>query len=177
MELHKIDPFEYVDDVNHLMRNGGLLLVANGKEAKPNAMVIGWGLMGTLWRRPFFLTAVRCSRYTHKLIEESEKFAVCLPAKGMEKVLEICGKKSGRDIDKFKTLNITPSKGKDIDTPFIPECPVHFECSVAFKTEMKPGQLKKRIEDEVYPTKNMHTLYYGEIIGAYSIKDAADKLY
>ena len=176
MGREKVEDFEFVDETNDLMRGDGLFLVAVGKDGKPNTMTIGWGLVGTMWRRPFFVVAVRLSRHTYKLMEETDTFTVCLPAKEMSEELEICGTKSGRDMDKFKELNLTAKKGKQVEAPYIAECPVHYECRVAYKTQMGPDELPKEIEDDVYPQRNYHVLYFGEILGVYAAEDAKSKL-
>lgn len=172
----KVDPFEFVVEANRLMREGGLFLVTAGKDGKPNAMTIGWGLMGTMWRQPFFTVAVRLSRHTYKLLEEGDNFTVCLPSKGMEKALDVCGTKSGRDIDKFKELELTSKQGYAVDAPYIVECPVHYECKVAYKTEVKPGQLDRVLEMDVYPGGDYHVLYFGHIIGVFAETGAATQL-
>lgn len=158
------------------MRGDGLLLVTAGRAKKPNAMTIGWGLVGTMWRQPSFAIAVRPSRYSYGLIEESGEFTVCLPAKGMDSVLEFCGDKSGRDVDKFKELKLTASPGNAVSIPHIAECPVHYECKTAFKTKLKPGQLIKALEDDVYTSGDYHVIYFGLIKGVYAEKGAAKML-
>jgi flavin reductase (DIM6/NTAB) family NADH-FMN oxidoreductase RutF len=176
LDMKKVDEFKYVVEANRLMRGGGLFLVSEGKDGNPNAMVIGWGFLGTIWRRPVFVVAVRLSRHTHKLLEESDSFTVCLPGKGMEEWLEFCGTKSGRDVNKFKELGLTAVKGVDVEAPYVKECPVHFECEIVYRNEMKLGQLKKEIEGSVYPAKDLHTLYFGEVKGVYAVEDATEKL-
>jgi flavin reductase (DIM6/NTAB) family NADH-FMN oxidoreductase RutF len=131
--MKKVDTFKYIVETNKLMKNEGILLVAEGKDKKPNTMTIGWGFLGTIWRKPVFVVAVRHSRHTFKLMEESDSFTVCLPAKGMSKELEICGTKSGREVDKFKMFNFTALKGETVEAPYIKECPVHFECKIIYK--------------------------------------------
>lgn len=176
MGRDRVNDFEFIDETHRLMRDGGLFLVTARNNGRPNAMTIGWGLVGTMWRKPFFTVAVRLSRHTHKLMEESDEFTVCLPAKGMEKALEICGTMSGRDIDKFNELNLMARKGFQVDAPYIAECPVHYECRVAYKTELRPGQLIEELERDAYPGGNYHVLYFGQILGVYAEKDAAEKL-
>ena len=176
MDRKKVDEFKYIVEANRLMRDGGLFLVAEGEDGKPNAMTIGWGFLGTIWRRPAFVVAVRLSRHTYKLLEESDSFTVCLPGKEMEEWLEVCGTKSGRDMDKFKELGMTAAKGVDVEAPYIGECPVHIECEIVYKNEMKPGQLKKALEDDAYPTMDMHVIYYGEVKGVYAVENAEEKL-
>lgn len=176
MVRKEVSPFEFLEETDRLMRSGGLLLAASGKDGKPNAMTIGWGLVGTMWRLPVFCVAVRLSRYTHKLIEETGRFTVCLPAKGMEEVLDVCGTKSGRDMDKLKELGLTAKKGQAVDAPYIEECPVHYECEVVYKTVLEPGQLKKEIEGDVYSSGNYHTMYYGHIKSVYAEEGASGNL-
>lgn len=176
MNRKKVDEFSYVVEANSLMRGGGLFLVSRGKDGKPNAMTIGWGLLGTMWRRPVFVAAVRLSRHTHRLLEESDSFTVCLPDKVMGGWLDFCGTRSGRDVDKFKKLGMTAAKSVNVEAPYIEECPVHIECKVVYRNEMKPGQLEKAIEDDVYPGKDMHVLYYGEVKGVYAVEDADERL-
>jgi len=84
-------------ETKYMLDHGGLLLASVGRDGRPNVMTIGWGLMGTLWARPVFVVAVRPSRYTHRLIEETGEFTVNVPRKGMEEIVEYCGTVSGRD--------------------------------------------------------------------------------
>jgi flavin reductase (DIM6/NTAB) family NADH-FMN oxidoreductase RutF len=170
------ETLEFIDETHELMRSGGLLLVAEGRDGKPNAMTIGWGLVGTMWRQPIFVVAVRLSRHTHRLLEESNRFTVCLPAKGMEETLQICGTRSGRDMDKFKELGLTTRRGIEVDAPYIEECPIHYECEVVYQTELKPGQLTKTLEADAYPSGNYHVMYFGHIKGVYAKENAAEKL-
>ncbi len=176
MQRDKVDTFKYAREINEPLKSGGLFLVAQAEGMKPNAMTIGWGFLGTMWGKPMFITAVRHSRHTYKLMEASKSWTVCVPAKGMEAALEYCGTKSGRDVDKFKECKLTTQKGVGVDAIYIEECPIHIECTTVFKTDMKPGQLEASIEKGLYKTKDFHMLYFGEVNGIYAVKDAAKKL-
>ena len=175
VDRFKVDTFKYAREMNMLLKDGGLFLVAEGKDGKPNAMTIGWGFLGTMWAKPVFITAVRHSRHTYKLMEEAKSWTICIPAKGMEAALTYCGTKSGRDVDKLKECKFTAKKG-DLSTPYVEECPIHIECTTVFKTDMKPGQLEGGMEKELYKTKDFHMLYFGEVKGVYAVKDAEKKL-
>jgi flavin reductase (DIM6/NTAB) family NADH-FMN oxidoreductase RutF len=175
MVRERVDTFKYVHEMNMLLKDGGILLAAEGKDSKPNAMTIGWGFLGTMWAKPVFVTAVRHSRYTYKLMEEAKSWTINLPAKGMESVLDFCGTKSGRDFDKFKELKLNAKIG-ELGAPYVEECPVHIECTTVFKTDMKPGQLEVGLEAEMYKTKDFHMLYFGEVKGVYAVMEAKNKL-
>jgi flavin reductase (DIM6/NTAB) family NADH-FMN oxidoreductase RutF len=176
MDREKVDTFRYVREMNELLKGDGIFLVSGGKDGKRNIMTIGWGFLGTMWSRPICIVAVRHSRHTHKLMEESKDWTVCLPAKGMAAALEFCGTKSGRDVDKFKEMKLTAKKGAAVDAPYIDECPVHIECKTVFKTDMKPSQLEASVEKEMYKTRDFHMIYFGEVQGVYATKDASKRL-
>ena len=167
----RVETFKYLDETIKRMRSGGLLLVSVGRDGRPNVMTIGWGLLGVMWREPFFVVAVRHSRYTHKLLEETGEFTVNVPEEGMEEVLRYCGTVSGRDYDKFAEKGLRPVPGRDVRAPSIEGCPIHYECRTAFKVEVEPGALERELEVEVYPSRDYHTLYYGRILGVYARED------
>lgn len=136
---------------------GGLLLVAQGRDSLPNAMTIGWGLIGILWGKPVFVVAVHPARYTYTLMEEAEDFTVNGLGKGMENVTDYCGKVSGRDHRKFEELHLTAVPARLVKTPIIKECVLHYECKIIHKASSKPI--------------TGHTLYFGEILATYADED------
>jgi flavin reductase (DIM6/NTAB) family NADH-FMN oxidoreductase RutF len=172
-------PINYLYEMHHMLRNGGLLLVSVGSDGKPNVMTIGWGLIGTLWSKPVYMVAVRKSRYTHALMEETGDFTVNVPKKGMEEITKFCGTVSGRDHDKFKEARLTPIQGRKGRAPSIGECIIHFECRTVGKLEVTAETISKEVLSEAYPSgapESFHTLYFGEIISTYAENDAKKKL-
>jgi len=153
----------------------GLLLVS-GDAKKANVMTIGWGLPGRLWGKPFFMVAVRPSRYTYRFIENAGDFTVNVPPKGMEDIVDYCGNVSGRDCDKFKEKGLSLLPGKRVKSPVISECVLHYECKVAYKTYVVPRKLPQDIISTCYPHGDYHTLYFGEILAIYADEDARKKL-
>ncbi|MEM2178234.1 MAG: flavin reductase [Nitrososphaerota archaeon] len=97
---------KYVDETIKTLNELGLLLVSIDSNGKPNVMTIGWGSIGIIWYKPVFTVLVRPSRYTHKLIEETEDFTINVPKKGMKDIIDFCGSVSGREVDKFKEKNL-----------------------------------------------------------------------
>jgi len=171
----ELEPPMFTKTTLHKLRHGGLLLSSQGRGVRPNVMTIGWGLIGTLWARPVFLVAVRPSRYTFQLIEDSGCFTVNVPAEGMDEALNFCGTTSGRTVDKFTEMKLTPLAGRRVASPAIAECAVHYECKVVHKDRLSPENLAEEIAS-VYPRGGFHTLYVSEIVAAYADRDAADKL-
>lgn len=147
-----------------------VLLVSVGSDGRKNIMTIGWGLVGVLWREPVFMVAVRDSRYTHGLIEETNEFTVNVPGDNMGEVIKLCGNVSGRDHDKFKETGLTAVAGKNVQVPIISECVLNFECKVIGKTQVSPEKLSEEVLQSCYPRDDYHTLYYGKILSVYGEK-------
>lgn len=161
----EIEP--YAAETLTKLEDPGLLLVARKTTGETNIMTIGWGFIGQLWGGPVFVVAVRHSRYTHELIEESNEFTVNIPAEGMEKTVSYCGEVSGRDHDKQKKCKLVMKKGRRLKTPVIMKCRIHYECKVVHKLELKPKLVPADTKRAFYAKRNYHTLYFGKIVAVY----------
>lgn len=146
------------------MRNNGLLLGSVGSDRRPNLMTIRWGLIGVIWNKPIFLVAVRISMYTHKLLEETGEFTVNVPAEDMSDACKICGTMSGRDIGKFERTGLRWKRGEFVRAPIVKRCSIAYECRVLYKNPVNLQTLPKDLVEIVYPRRDWHTLYYGEIL-------------
>jgi len=134
-------------------------------------MTVGWGLPGIIWEKPFFVVAVRPSRYTYQFIEDTGDFTVNVPKRGMEEIVTYCGSVSGRTHDKFKEKGLTTLRSKHVKSPIIEECIINYECKVAYKTEVAKEGLPSTILSSCYPSGDYHTLYFGEIVAVYADED------
>jgi len=165
----------YAEDTIRVLDLCGCLLVS-GRLQKANTMAIGWGLIGPLWEKPFFIVAVRPSRYTYKFIEETGDFTVNVPRQGMEEIVDYCGSVSGRDHNKFEERRLTPASAKCVGSPIISECVVHYECKVAYKANVVSSRLPRDILGDCYPRGDYHTFYFGEILATQADKYAEGQL-
>ena len=144
----------------------GAFLTVKSADAQ-NTMTIGWATFGFIWQKPVMMVAVRDSRYTFGIIEKASDFTVTIPAKDMIKETTFCGTKSGRDVDKFKMCNLQTADGHKVVSPIINVPGIHLECKIVFKSAMNPAFLDKNYDTALYPQKDYHTLYFGEILACY----------
>jgi len=156
---------DHIEETMKAFNEDRVLLVSQGKEGPPNAMAIGWGTIGIIWRRPIFTVLVRPSRYTYKLIEETSDFTVNIVKPQLKEVVQYCGTVSGRDHNKFKEKQLTAIPSKKVKTPIIKECILHFECRVVYENDMVQSELERSIIPALYPKGDFHRLYFGEILG------------
>ena len=96
---------------------------------KPNIITAAW--CGTTSSTPAMLyVSIRPERYSHGIISETKEFVVNLVNRDLVFATDYCGVKSGRDVDKYKEMNLTPLPSKQIAAPGIEESPVNLECRV-----------------------------------------------
>jgi flavin reductase (DIM6/NTAB) family NADH-FMN oxidoreductase RutF len=159
---------EYLEQTDKLMekiRKGAFLTVQAGGIV--NTMTIGWATLGFIWQRPIFMIAVRDSRHTFTLLEQTDNFTVTIPSgKEYGKALAYCGTKSGRNVDKFKECNLPTMPAQHTESPVIDIPAIHYECKIVFKSAMDSAFLNVALEN-LYPQKDYHTLYFGEILAIY----------
>ncbi len=149
------------------IKKGAFLTVKSGETI--NTMTIGWATIGYVWRKPIMTVAVRLSRHTFGIIEMADDFTVSIPSSDMKKELMFCGTKSGRDYNKFTECNLQVSDSQNVFTPIIKAPGLHYECKIVYKSAMDPAYLNKDYDIALYPEKDYHTLYYGEILDCYEI--------
>lgn len=106
-----------------------VMVSCNRKGEKPNIVTVAW--TGTICSDPAMVSiSVRPERYSHDIIEETGEFVINLVTKDLNYATDYCGVRSGRDVDKFKEMNLTPLPSKMIDAVGIEESPVNIECKV-----------------------------------------------
>jgi flavin reductase (DIM6/NTAB) family NADH-FMN oxidoreductase RutF len=104
---------------------------------------------------PLLAVSIAPRRHSHKLIEETKEFVINIPTMEFVEETLFCGRRSGRDFDKFKVTRFSPSPAKTVKPPIIKECIAHIECT-----------LYKQI------AAGDHTLFIGEIKAAYVNENA-----
>ncbi len=101
----------------------------------PNIITVAW--CGTVCSTPAMVSiSVRKERYSYDIIKESGEFVINLVTKKLTKATDYCGVRSGRDVDKFSEMKLTPLPSKYINAPGIEESPVNIECKVTQVIEL-----------------------------------------
>ena len=115
-----------------------------------------------------FMALVRTSRYTNEFLENGSEYTISIPYdKEMSEAISICGKKSGRDIDKEKEANIKFIPSKKVNTPVVDGCSKYFECRIVFKQDINLENMDEAIVKACYEKDAKHVLYFGEIVEYY----------
>ena len=165
--MRKVDFMTAYEGVMKQIKEGAFLTVKAGEAL--NTMTIGWATIGFAWKKPIIMVMVRNTRHTYSLIEKAADFTVSVPTGNMKKEIAFCGTKSGRDVDKFKECRLKTAASQKVGSPIIQISGIHFECRIVYKNAIDPTQLT-RDYDQIYPEKDYHTLYFGEIQTCYEVE-------
>ena len=108
---------------------------------------------------PVMAISIRPSRHSFSLIEKQSEFVINVPDSSHEQLraVDFCGTRSGRQVDKWKELNLTKERAKEIQTPLVKEFPWNFECRVIDRREI-----------------GTHVCYWGEVLAVHASIDTLE---
>ena len=104
-------------------------LVSCGTMEEHNVLTAAWtGIVNS--EPPMTYVSIRPQRHSHHIIKESGEFVINLPTEAIVKATDLCGVKSGRDVDKFALAGLNAEPSNLVAAPGIAECPISLECKV-----------------------------------------------
>ena len=166
---HQLSGFQWFRDAQ---------LLAAGNKEKSNAMTIGWGGIGTLWRKTALTVYVAEKRYTKEFMDNSEYFTVMTfdvkDSRSAERrlqgkmVMNYMGTKSGRDGDKAQALGLHTAYTAN-GTPYNTEATMVIECKMMYAAPFDPQGFKSDVPKQMYANfpAGIHTMYIGEVVNAW----------
>ena len=106
-----------------------MVSVTDGK-GEDDIITVAW--TGTICTNPpMVYISVRPERHSYHMIKETGEFVINLTTEKLVKATDYCGVKSGRDVDKWKEMNLHQVKSETLEySPLILESPVNIECKV-----------------------------------------------
>ena len=105
------------------------VMVSCGDMEKSNIITVAWtGIINT--NPAMCYISVRPERYSYNIIKETGEFVINLTSENLVFSTDWCGVKSGKNVDKFKEMNLTKEKCNFVNCPAIKESPVSIECKV-----------------------------------------------
>jgi flavin reductase (DIM6/NTAB) family NADH-FMN oxidoreductase RutF len=163
--MHRIDPAELTVKPFQLLDKEWALLV--GGVDRPNPMTVSWGGLGTLWNRPVVTVYVRPTRHTFGLLNEHPEFTLNFLPAGRRPALELCGSRSGRDLDKWAVAGLSAERSEVVAVPRVAGSRLAFECRVLSTLEVDPAHFLDPTIDKLYADKDYHRVFLGEVVAAW----------
>ena len=165
----ELDFYECVSEILKRMRAGGVVCTVVDDTGAPNAITLGWGLLGPNYHtRPILVIAVAPPRYSWRFLEATGEFVIAVPDDSLRTAADLCGTKSGRDMDKFEACGMTRVESAHVKAPSIREMPINVECRTY--SRVSPPHMLLTPEHRERPVEEQHTIYFAEVLGAYSYR-------
>ena len=180
MNKRAIGPLEYASEIVAANPKGILFTTKSGDEV--DTMLIGWGLIGSLWEKPYFTAFIRTSRHSNKLVQESGEFTISVPEGKLDpRIFKVAGCESGRNVDKVAKLGLTVVEPEVVSAPAFAECPITLECKVRYSQVLDSEAIPEDVMQRFYPADvtdpdvaganaYLHVAYYGEIVASYIVE-------
>ncbi|MFX0002892.1 MAG: flavin reductase family protein [Candidatus Hodarchaeota archaeon] len=100
---------------------------------------------------PIIAVSIQPKRHSYNLIEKLGEFVLNYPTIDQLKETDYIGTRSGRNINKWKKLNLTKQKASVVQVPMIKEFPWNMECKVIKKIEF-----------------GSHVCFFGRVVATHS---------
>lgn len=144
-------------------------LLTAGNESSFNMMTIAWGGLGRLWNKHVATVYVKPTRYTKEFMDASDDFTISFFPPAYHKALEICGSKSGRDINKVEASGLSPEPlGGGIA---FSEANLVLVCHKLYMQDFdKKCFFDAELLQSIYPAGELHAYYVGEVTEVYGQK-------
>lgn len=161
-KLVPIDPCVIKDNVFTLIGSDWMLITA-GTPKSFNTMTASWGAMGELWHKKVCFCFVRPTRHTYQFITKAGTFTLSFFDETYRDVLNLCGSKSGRDIDKVAATGLTPA-ATETGSVYFEQARLVLECRIMYTHDFDPERFIDPKIHEAYPEKDYHRMFVGEVI-------------
>ncbi len=106
------------------------VLVSCGESPEEyNLVTISWtGIISS--DPPMCYISVRPSRHSYEIIKRTGEYVINLTTEKLARATDWCGVKSGRNVNKWKEMGLTPGPASIVKAPILMEAPVSIECKV-----------------------------------------------
>ncbi len=162
-KLHEVDWKTFSDEVFTLFGTKTPLLTA-GEPDHLNTMVIGWGGLGTLWGMPVCTVYVRPERYTYEFMEQYDRFTVSVFDEAGRKATALCGRESGRTMDKAAACGLHAAFASG-GAPYFEEAELVLACRKLYAQDLSAEHLTEG--EKVLPyygaSGGWHRMYIGAV--------------
>ncbi|MFA5039458.1 MAG: flavin reductase [Candidatus Omnitrophota bacterium] len=167
----RIKPEEIRDNPFQAIGQEWMLILA-GSEKKYNMMTASWGAWGVLWHKPAAFCFIRPQRYTYEFMEKARVYSLNFFDAEYKKVLDLCGSKSGRAMDKPKEAGLTALSDEKSGALYFREARLVLICKKIYFQQIDPEHFLDPSIEANYPQKDYHRMYAGEVIACLEKKPA-----
>jgi flavin reductase (DIM6/NTAB) family NADH-FMN oxidoreductase RutF len=116
--------------VYRLLEPGPVVLLSSSRGGKANVMAMSWHMMVD-FEPPLVACIISDRNYSYETVRKTRECVIAIPTVQIARKVVACGNCSGRDVDKFQAIGLTPIKAAIVKAPLIAECYANLECVLA----------------------------------------------
>lgn len=161
MDFKDVKPEQLTDNPFKLIGKDWMLITA-GSGDSANTMTASWGGLGILWERQVAFCFIRPTRHTYAFVDRAPLFTLSFFEEKYRKTLTFCGSHSGRERDKIAESGLTALR--DEGFIYFREARLVLACRKLYFQDIKPEQFLDQKILDMYPQKDYHRMYAGEIV-------------
>ncbi|MBK7743775.1 MAG: flavin reductase family protein [Betaproteobacteria bacterium] len=112
-----------------LLESGPVVLLTTARGGRPNVMAMSWHTM-LEFEPPLVGCVVSNRNHSFATLRATKECVLAIPTAELAPKVVRCGNASGRDVDKFGSLGLTPVAASHVGAPLVAECFANLECRV-----------------------------------------------
>jgi flavin reductase (DIM6/NTAB) family NADH-FMN oxidoreductase RutF len=132
--------FEWVEE-SHAMKNlalskvyqllepGPVVLLTTARKGHANVMTMSWHMM-VEFEPPLIACVVSNANFSFTALRATKECVIAIPALKLAPIVVEIGNCSGKDVNKFKKIGLTPELAESVTPPLVAECFANLECRV-----------------------------------------------
>lgn len=163
----KIKATEIKENSIKLFKEGAPICVC-GTIDEHNGLTIGWGMLGSLWRKEVAIVYIKPTRYTFEYANQCEYFSIMWFDDELKlSVNRVFGSLSGKDVNKEELANLSLI---ELDNcPCYQEAKMIITCRKIYQAPLKKENILSNdvLLMPLYNDELFHSEYIGEIVNVY----------
>lgn len=116
-------------EVYQLLEPGPVVLLTTSQDGRPNVMTMSWHMM-VEFEPPRVACVVSRNDYSFAALRSTGECVIAVPDVSLAQQVVEVGNCSGRDVDKFAQIGLTPLAAQIVAAPLVAECFANLECKV-----------------------------------------------
>jgi flavin reductase (DIM6/NTAB) family NADH-FMN oxidoreductase RutF len=115
--------------VYRLLEPGPVVLLTTARKGRANVMAMSWHTM-LEFEPPLVGCVVSNRNHSFEALRTTKECVIAIPTAELAPKVVRCGNVSGRSVDKFATIGLTPVPAVMVGAPLVAECFANLECKV-----------------------------------------------
>lgn len=126
--IHKMKAFP-LSEVYRLLEPGPVVMVTTSRGGCNNVMTMAWHTMME-FTPPLIGCVISNIDYSFSAVKATRECVIAVPTVELAKKVVRVGSTTGKKVDKFSTIGLTPVPASKVKAPLIGECFANIECKV-----------------------------------------------